>query len=550
MSAQSKPYGKLQITQFLAGFFIAAALCISSIMLNAVVSPLPLSNPVNLWLVIFGLVFVMPALLWVDTKIRRIRITFYIALHILASMGMLFYVGTYDPMVSLWLILCIITYAEFGAIAFTLASTLLVITVVFFCTMLFFIESNFRVGEYTFYSLSYCMVLIITGYVITRILESVNQRSREVEKLRKIEAQQLNKVNVLLNSISDAILTLDSEGRITSQNAAALSLFDTNQSLVGHKLAGVLTLSDEKNEIIDVNAMVEHVTKNISRDDLMIKNNEQGTMRLSLQMSPIYSENQREGIVMVIRDITKQKTLEDEKDEFISVASHELRTPIAVAEASLSNLMLMQEKGIDPNMLKSAASTAHDEIIYLAGVVNDLSTLSRAERGVADKPEPVDMDQLLHGLYKRYELDAAKKKLAFNLDIKGKLPIVEASRLYVEEMIQNFITNALKYTKEGSVTLAGEVVAGGVKCSVIDTGIGISKSDQKRLGERFFRSEDYRTRETNGTGLGLYVVKKLANKIGTTIEVESRLNQGSAFSITVPLKSSAQVTGKRSAIDG
>lgn len=550
MSVQPQPYGKMQITQFLVGFFVAAILCIITIGLNTALPPLPLSSQPNLWLVVYGLVIVMPVLLWVDTKLRRIRVLFFVVLHIIASMAMLFYVGTYDPMVSLWLILCIVTYAEFGAIAFRLASALLLITTISFCTFLVFAESDFRVGEYTFYSLSYCIVLIVTGYVVTRILESVNQRSREVDKLRKVEAQQLNKVNVLLNSISDAILTLDSEGRITSQNAAALSLFDTNQSLVGHKLAGVLTPSDEKGDIIDVNAMIEHVTKNISRDDLMIKNNEQGSMRLSLQMSPIYSENQREGIVMVIRDITKQKTLEDEKDEFISVASHELRTPIAVAEASLSNLMLMQEKGINPEMLKSAASTAHDEIIYLAGVVNDLSTLSRAERGVADKPEPVDMDQLLHGLYKRYELDAAKKKLKFNLDIKGKLPIVEASRLYVEEMLQNFITNALKYTKEGSVTLAGEVVAGGVKCSVIDTGIGISKSDQKRLGERFFRSEDYRTRETNGTGLGLYVVKKLAHKIGTTIDVESRLNQGSAFSITVPLKSSAQVTGKRSSIDG
>lgn len=551
MSTQRAAYSKAQIMQFIAGFFVVASLCVTTIMLQTATPPLPLSSSANLWMVIVGLIVVLPLILWFDTKVQRVRVTFYVIMHILASMAMLFYVGTYDPMVSLWLILCIITYIEFGAIAFTLASTLLVATTVLFCSLLIpLVDADFRLAEYTFYSLSYCTVLVVTGYIITRIIESANERRREIEQIRKSEAMQFNKVNVLLNSISDAILTLDSEGQITSQNAAALSLFDTNESLVGRKLAKLLVVSDEKDAQVDVAKMIQNITRSQNRDDLVVKSKEQGNMRLSLQMSPIYSENQRQGAVVVIRDITKQKTLEDEKDEFISVASHELRTPIAVAEASLSNLMLMQEKGIDPSKLKSAAETAHDEIIYLAGVVNDLSTLSRAERGVADKAEPIDMDQLLHDLYKRYELDAAKKKLEFNLDIKGKLPIVEVSRLYVEEMLQNFITNALKYTKEGSVTLAGEAVKGGVKCSVIDTGIGISKSDQVHLGERFFRSEDFRTRETNGTGLGLYVVNKLADKIGTRIDVESRLNHGSSFSITVPIKSTAHATGKRSAMEG
>jgi signal transduction histidine kinase len=203
---------------------------------------------------------------------------------------------------------------------------------------------------------------------------------------------------------------------------------------------------------------------------------------------------------------------------------------------------------MDPAKLAAAAETAHEEIIYLAGVVNDLSTLSRAERGVADQAEPVDMDQLFHDLYTRFEPGATKKSLKLNLDIKGKLPIIEVSRLYMEEMIQNLTTNAIKYTKTGSVTLAAEVVKGGIKCSVIDTGIGISKSDQTHLGERFFRSEDYRTRETNGTGLGLYVVDKLAMKIGTRIKVESRLNHGSTFSLVVPLRSGTHATGKRSTL--
>lgn len=550
MESTREAYSKVRIVQFLIGFAAVALLCISSIVTNSTTSPAPLNNVMNLWIVIIGVAVGLPLLLWFDTAVKRIRVIFYVVMHILASMIVLFYVGTYDPMVSLWLILCILTYIEFGEIAFSLAAGALIGTTILFCLLLIpLVNADFGLGEYAFYSLSYATALIVTGYIITRIIDGANERQREMETARKAETIQLVRMNVLVNSIGDAILTLDKYGRVTSENAAALSFFDTNRTLIGLSVYQYLKLSDTKGQFVDVKKMIDTITKSEMRDDLVIKNEEQGTMRISLQAAPIYTDNKHEGVVMVLRDITRQKTLEDEKDEFISVASHELRTPIAVAEASLSNLMLMQEKGIDPSKLKSAAEMAHEEIIYLAGVVNDLSTLSRAERGIADKAEPVDMDELLRNLYRRYELDANKKGLKFNVDIKGKLPVIEASRLYVEEMLQNFLTNALKYTKEGSVTIAGEVVEKGVKCSVIDSGIGISKSDQKRLGERFFRSEDYRTRETNGTGLGLYVVKKLADKIGTKIEVESRLNHGSKFSITVPFESKIHTTGKRSSVD-
>jgi len=108
------------------------------------------------------------------------------------------------------------------------------------------------------------------------------------------------------------------------------------------------------------------------------------------------------------------------------------------------------------------------------------------------------------------------------------------SRLYLHELLQNFITNAIKYTRDGSVTLKIHKSRDEVRFEVSDTGIGISKSDQAKVFDKFYRSEDYRTRETNGTGLGLYVTRKLAKKMGTQIELKSRLNHGSSFSFTLP----------------
>lgn len=101
--------------------------------------------------------------------------------------------------------------------------------------------------------------------------------------------------------------------------------------------------------------------------------------------------------------------------------------------------------------------------------------------------------------------------------------------------MQNLITNAIKYTQKGSITISILKKGDGIEFSVADTGIGISKSEHKKIFEKFYRSEDYRTRETKGTGLGLYIVKKLAEKLSTYIKLTSKLDQGSSFSFTLPI---------------
>lgn len=159
----------------------------------------------------------------------------------------------------------------------------------------------------------------------------------------------------------------------------------------------------------------------------------------------------------------------------------------------------------------------------------------QAERGAADEPEPIDVRQLANDLFSEYAPQAEAKDLHFNLDIDTKLGTVFASRLYLEELLQNFITNAIKYTAEGSVTFEVRRKKDELTFSVRDTGIGMSKTDQAKVFDKFYRAEDYRTRETNGTGLGLYVATKLARKLRTEIQLSSRLNHGSTFSFKLPV---------------
>ncbi len=249
-----------------------------------------------------------------------------------------------------------------------------------------------------------------------------------------------------------------------------------------------------------------------------------------------YGQEGMKGYVILLRDITREKSLEEERDEFISVVSHELRTPIAISEGNIGNAEFIFEKsGIANPAMKDALKQAHDQVNFLSAMINDLATLSRAERGVLKvEPESINAHELMNDLLGLYTHDAEAKGLKLNIDLDPELELLQSSKLYVREILQNFITNAIKYTQSGSVTIGAKARKDGVEFTVSDTGIGISKADQEKVFDKFFRSEDFRTRENNGTGLGLYVTMKLTRLIHAEIDLHSELNKGSTFTILVP----------------
>jgi two-component system, OmpR family, phosphate regulon sensor histidine kinase PhoR len=375
------------------------------------------------------------------------------------------------------------------------------------------------------------------SFAIARI-HSITDRERErLAKSREQEIYQREQLMALINSMGDAVVATDENGIIKVYNSTLLNLLDTNLNLAGKSITKVLNIKDANQQQVDLISEVRSRKSVFSRSDVGHYFDDGDVVKLYINVAPIqpgYRSRAERGFIFILRDITKEKTLEEERDEFVSVVSHELRTPVTIAEGNLSNIRLMFDHNADATMIRSAVDDAHDHILYLAKLVNDLATLARAERGTAGSPETVDLPTMLHDLYATYLPQAEAKKLKLNLDIAPKLGDVTTNKLYLQEIMQNLITNSLKYTREGSVTLRGTRTKEFIAVSVADTGIGISMSDQKRIFQKFYRSEDYRTRESSGTGLGLYVCRKLAEKIGLRIEVVSRLNHGSTFTVIIP----------------
>ncbi|MBC7746688.1 PAS domain S-box protein [Pedobacter sp.] len=452
--------------------------------------------------------------------------------HVIAILFVLFISGFISPLTICWLVLVVISdlyYSHIG-VAYSLA---MLFGIAFVSVAMSELSLAILVT-----TLFYAGAIAITGLFLNRLRSVQMVEHEDFLETRQQQTVQQTQLNSLVNSINEAIISTNAKGIVQVYNAATLNLLDTNQSLAGKPLNDILQTYDHAGEPVDLFASLSTLSKTYQRDDLEHRFTDGESIKLGISSSAIRNnqpdaKNRIEGYILVVRDITKSKSLEEERDEFISVVSHELRTPITIAEGTISNLQLFLERGADVKTVAPSLKTAHDQILYLAKMVNDLSTLSRAERGVADSPEVIDVTELVHGLYTEYEKKAETKGLTLNLDTAGKLGTVTVSRLYLEEVIQNFITNAIKYTAEGSVTLSAHRTGDVITFAVKDTGIGISKGDQKKVFEKFYRSEDYRTRETSGTGLGLYVVQKLSHKLGIHVKLTSRLNHGSTFSFTL-----------------
>ncbi|HMS23528.1 MAG TPA: ATP-binding protein [Candidatus Saccharibacteria bacterium] len=354
----------------------------------------------------------------------------------------------------------------------------------------------------------------------------------------KPQAADHERLTSLINSMGDGVIAIDQNQKIILYNGAALNILDKNTAIQNSFLSSVLTIIDKNKQPVDIATIINNTKTAYFNRDYLLLYPDKSTINLYLSIAPVrlgYGQSDTGGYVVLLRDITREKSLEEERDEFISVVSHELRTPIAITEGNIGNAQMIAEKTGDMAQIKEALRQAHDQVLFLGDMINDLSTLSRAERGKLNvEVEAINVHDLILDLVHNYTSDAEKKGITIKTQIDPSLELLYSSKLYVREILQNFVTNAIKYTEEGYVQIEVQRSEKSVIFKITDTGIGIGKADKEKLFDKFFRSEDYRTRKNSGTGLGLYVTMKLATLIHAKISVDSELDKGSTFKISIP----------------
>lgn len=467
-----------------------------------------------------------PSLLW-----RQIHWTL---LHIVAIYGIAFLLPLPSPYILFVMLIGTLVYMELG-----LRACLVSVFATFGIIAGRYIEAYGLVDRNTagIFFATYLITLVMTYYAIVYLRIAENELRVLSRDTAKAHAQQ-KQMESLINNISDGVVAVDKNFIVRVYNAAALEVLDVNTNIKGKSLASLLKTVDEKGTEVYIRDVLQATAVPTINRDTKIVYADGSSANLFLGIAPIYlgfGKSEKNGYTLLLRDITREKSLEEERDEFISVVSHELRTPIAISEGNIGNAEYIAEKTGDMKAVKAALKEAHNQVLFLASMINDLSTLSRAERGVLQvDPETISVPELSQELLSNYTPDAEKKGLKLKLELDSKVTELKSGKLYVREVLQNFITNAIKYTESGSVTIGARPAENGVIFFVRDTGIGISKGDQDRVFDKFFRSEDYRTRQNSGTGLGLYVTIKLTRLLHAEIKLESELNKGSVFTIFFP----------------
>lgn len=442
--------------------------------------------------------------------------------------------GLASPYYPLFFLLIIAVIASYGIAGFAFSlSAQVFITLILIRVQLTALPST---PDFQF-------IIKLVFLIVFSLVAEQSVRSRDEEYLlasrftHRIENERQRLLS-LINSLSNAVIAVDSTGKVYLYNAAALEILNTNGDITGSRIGDLLPLHTGKGAKVNLIHLVTDKDRPVNRQDLFYEATDGSKMLLDLTVSPVhvfgYGRGDWGGYMAVFKDITKQKSLDQERDEFISVTSHELRTPLAIAEANLSTAILPGFAKIEPKALK-LLNQAHQDIVFLSALIQDLTTLSRAERGDLKVGYTiVKTNEFAEQLVGDYRSQIEAKGLKLRLEVDDDLGNIVTSAPELREILQNFITNSIKYTEHGTITLKIVKEPSGTKFTVQDTGIGISATDKTKIFTKFYRSEDYRTRQTGGTGLGLYITRKLAEKLGMTITFTSKLNKGSTFNVLVP----------------
>lgn len=257
----------------------------------------------------------------------------------------------------------------------------------------------------------------------------------------------------------------------------------------------------------------------------------EGVLRVSIR--PVRREDTGSAM-LVLEDITQQRVAEEARHAFVAHATHELRTP-------LTNIRLYVETALDDGendavLRAKCLNVINSESRRLERIVNDLLSTAEIESGsFSIQRDDVHLDALFAELQADYEAQAAEKHLDVTFNLPPKLPVIQADRDMITLALHNLISNALKYTPEGGkVQINVDPGEHSLTVDVIDTGIGISDQDQERLFEKFYRAQDKRITDITGSGLGLALAREVVRLHGGDITVQSAIDHGSTFSMTIP----------------
>ncbi len=360
------------------------------------------------------------------------------------------------------------------------------------------------------------------------LADAINTMGAELQSKMQIILDDKNKLDAIMAHMSDAIITTDLEERIILINNAAKTMF------------GIAKVTLSKNYLWEkirnekLRTLVRETIKTQATRTSEIEILSPEKKLLQTDLSPIQIDKDTHGILLVFHDITELRKLENTRREFVTNVSHELRTPLASIKGYVETLL-------ENNALRHEDTQEFLSIIMkhtqrLDNLIKDILELSKLDsHDLTIELHNLDIQPCIENIFSHYKEHCVGKNQSLELDIPHRIPTIETNEYFLRQLLTNLLDNAIKYTsKGGRIGLKIEPVNKSLRFEISDTGIGIPEEHIPRIFERFYRVDPARSREMGGTGLGLSIVKHIVHLHHGSIKVESAVNVGSKFIITIP----------------
>lgn len=356
------------------------------------------------------------------------------------------------------------------------------------------------------------------NFMVNRLKEALSSNEEEKEKLASI-----------LANMSDGVIATDDMGRIIVVNKRARQILRLMEEPLGQEIAIILGMEKEQ---LQTFMQSDHHTSMIE----LAPTEDEDHVVIRVAFTPIHRrERTVAGTIIVLQDVTEQQKMEHQRKEFVANVSHELRTPLTTIKSYLEAL---QDGAIDDKMLaRKFVGVAGNETERMIRLVTDLLHLSRFDSNQTIVAKQLsDISSMLEDVADRFSFQSRQKRIAITLAIEPGLNEVYADPDQIDQVLDNLVSNAIKYTSDGGDVIleARNKDADWVEVAVSDTGIGIPKKDLVRIFERFYRVDKARSRSMGGTGLGLSIAREIVRAHGGHMALESDLNQGTRVSFTLP----------------
>ena len=337
---------------------------------------------------------------------------------------------------------------------------------------------------------------------------------------------QESKTEIILEHMADGVIAFSTSRQVVHMNKAAMRMLN-------------ITESEDTFE-----KLCQKLNINIDFDKIMYLPNYQsmefktqmGELALSIVFAPFFSDELNPmGIIMIVRNITDSVKTDNVRKEFVANVSHELKTPLTsirgYSETIMNGDLTYQE-------IIKFSKGIYQEANRMSRLVSDLLQLSRIDYNRVNwNKSTLNTVDILKKVCEKVRYEAEQKSHKLELICTDKVPSIYADKDSIEQIVINILTNSIKYTPDGGlIRVYAGPIDDRVYIKVIDNGIGIPQKDLKRIFERFYRVDKARSRKMGGTGLGLSIVKEMVDGNNGTININSKLNEGTEVTMTFPTK--------------